>query len=178
MKKTHLIIIMLAAAMFAGCTQTYLVTSRNDLYGEVDNVRSKLEQDGYRLTSARASSGNMQVAGVSMGIPSGRDSFTSQDTYRFVNDDGKTLTYSVAYQNRVIDTIPYVSAIQVCECETSDPDDFDRLCGKGSYVDGLNRIRQSTEIQVENKTQTALLATGIGTAIAALVAIPLIIASH
>lgn len=164
--------------MLASCTQTYLVTSRDDLFGEVENIRRNLENDGYRLTSAKTSSGSVQVAGLSMGEPSLGGAYTSQDTYKFVDGDGKTLTYSVAYQNRTIDTVLFVSSIQVCECETSDPDDFDRLCGSDSYVNRLNGIRENTEVHVTNKTQTALLATGIGVVITAIITIPLIIASR
>ncbi len=159
MKKVHIIIMLVAMTLLAGCTETYFVTSRQDLIDEVNNTRTSLEKEGYRLTALRTSSGTVQVAGVSMGLPSYKDSYTSQDTYKFVNDNGETLAYSVAYQNRIIDTIPFVAAVQVCECETSNPSDYDKLCGKDSPVDNLNNIKQTQEIQVTNVVKTTIAIT-------------------
>ncbi len=87
----------------------------------------------------------------------------TQDTYRFADSLGNTMSYSVSYSaKQTKEGIQYVEHLEMCGCETSNPKDYERLCGDDSFVrQQINIVPKDQEMEVENYNKTVLLAVGV-----------------
>jgi hypothetical protein len=170
MKKT--ILLAAVAMMMASCTTTVHVTSLKKLNEEVGVVNADIEKEGYKLTGTRSSTGKTSVVGQSLGIANMGTSPVTQNTYKFTDGSGKTMQYSLSYSNESIDSSFYIGSIEVCECETSDPNDYERLCAK---TERINRVPRDKTINLYDG-KTTLTAVLVGTGIAVLIAIGFLVA--
>ena len=90
------------------------------------------------------------------------NNFVTQDTYRFSDADGNTMNYSVSYSaKQTSDGIPYVENLELCGCETSNPKDYERLCGNNSVVKQINDVPKDQKVEKLNVMNTTLAITGI-----------------
>ena len=72
------------------------------------------------------------------------------------------MNYSVSYQaKQTQEGIPYVENVELCGCETSNPKDYDRLCGQSSVVKQINSVPKDQEVKIVNETKTYFAAGGV-----------------
>jgi hypothetical protein len=72
--------------------------------------------------------------------------YTYTDTYRFVNNAGETMSYTVSYRTGIDiqKSMAFVREACVSGCETSNPAHHDRLCGEHSPIHKLNSLEKDT----------------------------------
>ena len=150
------------------CMDTFYVTQKATFDKAIQSVQSQMAQNGFSSTGSNTNTRNETVVtGVSYSKYTGYGSamannFITQDTYRFADTLGNTMNYSVSYSAKQSDNgIPYVENIEVCGCETSNPKDYERLCGNESFVKQINNVPKDQEIKQINVMNTTLAATGI-----------------
>ena len=72
------------------------------------------------------------------------------------------MNYSVSYSaKQTREGVPYVENIEVCGCETSNPKDYERLCGKYGLLNKINNIPKDQTIEEVNILNTTLVLSGI-----------------
>ena len=80
---------------------------------------------------------------------------TTIDNYSFVNRNGNTFDYSVAYElKQSYDKILFVENVRIIGCSTSNPDLYESLCGNNSPINQINHIDKTDEVKVFDSTKT------------------------
>lgn len=155
-KRTIYTITLLCATAFCGCTVTSRVTSYNAFSQAVDEVNKALEKEGFFLENKENSS--TRDTPLSLRAPRpysysehGFHESTTADveyaeTYRFVNNAGETMSYTVSYRTGIDiqKSMAFVREAYVSGCETSNPAHHDRLCGEHSPIHRLNSLEKDT----------------------------------
>ena len=151
------------------CMDTYYVTKKTTFDGTIRSVQSQLANQGFNSTGSNTNTHNEAiVTGVSYSKYSGfgtamANLFITQDTYRFADSLGNTLSYSVLYSAKQTSKgESYVEGVEVCGCESSNPKDYERLCGKESTIKQINTISKDLQIERLNVMDTTIAITGIG----------------
>ena len=147
---------------------TYQVTKKTTFDRTIQSVQSQMAQNGFSSTGSSTNTRNETVVtGVSYSKYTGYGSamannFITQDTYRFTDTLGNTMNYSVSYSaKQTREGVPYVENIEVCGCETSNPKDYERLCGKYGLLNKINNIPKDQTIEEVNILNTTLVLSGI-----------------
>lgn len=155
-KQTIYAIALLCATVFCGCTVTARVTSYNAFSQTVDEVNKALEKEGFTLESTENSStrdiplSSRAPRPYSYNEHGFHESTTADveysNTYRFVNNAGETMSYTVSYRTGIDiqKSMAYVREAYVSGCETSNPAHHDRLCGEHSPIHKLNSLEKDT----------------------------------
>lgn len=153
---------------FTSCMDTFYATKRSTFDQAIASVQGQLANEGLKsVGSSSDTKNNLYAAGTSYSRYTGygtlmENNFVTQDTYRFADADGNTMSYSVSYSAKLTsDGLPYVENVEVCGCETSNPKDYERLCGKESSVKQINLIPKDQELKKMNVMNTTLAITGI-----------------
>ena len=163
MKKRQLFCMtLLGMATLIGCTDTKYVTSKATLDRTINEIKSDMAQKGYAPSgSSTDTKNNVYVEGTSYSKYSGYGSkmandFVTTDTYRFTNEQGKTMNFSVSYKANEDATkgLLYVTDVQTAGCETTDAKQYDALCGSTSSVAKINNLPQDSSIEVLNVGKT------------------------
>ena len=81
----------------------------------------------------------MEVVGVSYTSKTGfgtamKNNYVTQDTYTFADSLGNIASYSMFY---ALDRRENVVKAGLCGCETSNPQDYDKVCGSISQMDWM-----------------------------------------
>lgn len=161
---------MLMCTLFglSSCMNTFYATKRTTFDQTISSVQGKLANEGLKSVGSNSETrNNLYAAGTSYSRYTGygtkmENNFVTQDTYRFADDDGNTMNYSVSYSAKQTDSgIPYVENVEVCGCETSNPKDYERLCGNESIVKQINLIPKDQEIKQMDIMGTTLVVSGI-----------------
>ena len=72
------------------------------------------------------------------------------------------MNYSVSYQaRRTAQGEAFVENIELCGCETSNPKDFERMCGDESVVKQFNSLPKDQMVKRINAVNTYLVGGGI-----------------
>lgn len=147
---------------------TYQVTKKTTFDRTIQSVQSQMAQNGFSSTGSSTNTRNETVVtGVSYSKYTGygtamANNFITQDTYRFTDTLGNTMNYSVSYSaKQTREGVPYVENIEVCGCETSNPKDYERLCGKYGLLNKINNIPKDQTIEEVNILNTTLVLSGI-----------------
>lgn len=155
-KRTIYAIALLCATAFCGCTVTSRVTSYNAFSQAVDKVNKALEKEGFTLESIENSStrdtplSSRAPRPYSYSEHGFHESTTADveyaETYRFVNNAGETMSYTVSYRTGIDiqKSMAFVREAYVSGCETSNPAHHDRLCGEHSPIHKLNSLEKDT----------------------------------
>lgn len=153
---------------FTSCMDTYYVTKKSTFDKAIRSVQSQMAVQGFSSTGSNSNTRNETVVtGVSYSKYTGYGSamannYITQDTYRFADSLGNTMNYSVSYQaKQTKEGIPYVENVELCGCETSNPKDYERLCGNGSYIKSINNVPKDLTIEEMNVVNTSLAVSGI-----------------
>lgn len=165
-----MIFLFASATLLTGCGSTYSVTSKSMFNKTVNEVKADLAKQGYNLSGSNTETkNNVYVEGTSYSRYAGYGSkmandFVTTDTYHFTNEDGSTMSFSVAYKvNRdVFDGRAYVTEVSTVGCETSDARQYDMLCGNNSPVKKLGELPKDASIEVPDVVGNTLLVTGLG----------------
>ena len=168
MRKCFLLMLLGVLFFFTSCMDTYYVTKKSTFDTAIRSVQSQMAAQGFSSTGSNTNTRNETVVtGVSYSKYTGYGSamannFITQDTYRFADSLGNTMNYSVSYQAKQSkDGIPYVENVELCGCETSNPKDYERLCGNESYVKSINNMPKELKIEEMNVVNTTLAVSGI-----------------
>ena len=131
---------MFLGALFSlSSCMNYNLTSKSTFDSTVDSVRVKMSELGFSFVGTRNITNK------------GRRPITNerQETFYFADSLGKTLSYSVSYGEWVSlkKGIVYVKDVELCDCETSDPDDFERLCDNEAIVKQISNIPKDQKVK-------------------------------
>lgn len=166
MKKFYLLILLSVLFVFSSCKDTYYVTKKATYYGKINKIHSYLSGQGfYSIGSNSETKNNVYVSATSYSKYTGYGSkmendFVTTDTYRFADTLGNTMNYSVSYKLRedAITGISYVEDVEVCGCETSNPKDYENLCGRYSMVrQNINNLPKDQTLEKVNMLNTTLV---------------------
>lgn len=153
---------------FTSCMDTFYATKRSTFDQTIASVQGKLASEGLKsVGSSTDTKNNLYAAGTSYSRYTGygtkmENNFVTQDTYRFADAEGNTMNYSVSYSaKQSSDGVPYVENVEVCGCETSNPNDYERLCGNASVVKQINKVPKDQKLQQMNVMNTTLAVSGI-----------------
>jgi hypothetical protein len=171
MKNTGLSVLALACAiMFCGCTVTQRVVSYGAFDNAVKSVAEAMEKEGFtpvdgqhdqkkgpslstrsydidNVPSIQSAGEVVPTGGLTHGFQGSQSSdYTYTDTYRFANDRGEEVSYSVSYRTGVDiqKHMVFVREAYVSGCETSNPAHHDRLCGEHSPIHRLDSLEKDT----------------------------------
>ena len=152
----------------SSCMDTYYVTQRTTFDAAIKSVQTQMADNGFYSTGSNTNTRNEPiVTGVSYSKYTGYgtamdNNYITQDTYRFADTLGNTMNYSVSYMaKRTNDGVSYVENLELCGCETSNPKDYERLCGNESIVKQINHVPIDQKVKKINVMNTALAVTGI-----------------
>ncbi len=169
MKKVRLLFLLLIVLFgMSSCMDTFYVTKNATFDKAVCSVQSQLAIQGFDLTGTSTNTRNEPVVtGVSYSEYTGygsamKNNYITQDTYRFADSLGNTMNYSVSYQaRRTAQGEAFVENIELCGCETSNPKDFERMCGDESVVKQFNSLPKDQMVKRINAINTYLVGGGI-----------------
>lgn len=168
MRKLHLLFLLVVMFSMTSCMDTYYVTKKTTFDNAINSVQSQMANQGFNSTGSNTNTRNETVVtGTSYSRYTGygtamANNFITQDTYRFADTLGNTMNYSVTYSaKQTTDGIPYVENLELCGCETSNPKDYERLCGNESVVKQINAVPKDQKVEKLNVMKTTLATTGI-----------------
>lgn len=153
---------MLGLTILASCTDTRYVTAKSTFDKTISGVKTEMAQKGYAPSgSSTDTKNNVYVEGTSYSRYTGYGSkmandFVTTDTYRFTNENGQTMNFSVSYKTNQDATqgLVYVTDVQTAGCETSDAKQYDAMCGSNSPVAKIDKMPQDASIEVTNVAKT------------------------
>lgn len=152
----------------SSCMDTFYATKKTTFEKALTSVQTQMTNDGYKVVGSNSETkNNVYVSATSYSRYTGygskmENNFVTQDTYRFADEEGNTMSYSVSYSaKQTSEGIPYIEDIEVCGCETSNPKDYERLCGNESTVKQINLLPKDQEIKIMNVMNTTLAVSGI-----------------
>lgn len=137
-------------------------------YEAVSSARSFMESQGFK-TIGFGSVWDKRFADL------------HQNTYHFIDSLGNKMSYSVYYAMWVDKKGDYVYYSELCGCETSNPNDFERLCGDEGVLGKIKELPKDQDITGKKIAQGAL---GVGASVgylilealgAALIVLPLVL---
>ena len=157
---------------------TYYVTKKTTFDEAIRSVQSQMASQGFSSTGSNTNTRNETVVtGVSYSRYTGYGSamannYITQDTYRFADTLGNTMNYSVTYSaKQTTEGIPYVENLELCGCETSNPKDYEKLCGNESVVKQINDVPRDLKVEKMNVMNTTLAITGITVGLSLLISL-------
>ena len=152
-KNSFLYISLFCISIFCSCTVTSRVTSFGVFDNTLKEVAEELDKEGYGFVGRDKDRNNVRnyypehYNNFEHGF-SGTHSieYIYTDTYRFANDKGETMRYSVSYETKYDPSsgVSYVSNVSTKGCETSNPEHYHRLCGEGSPIHKLENLPTDT----------------------------------
>ena len=144
MRKLYLLLVLAVMFGMSSCYHTYYVTKKTTFDNMIDSVRVQLSDQGFAFVGIDRSITDM--------VPSPNLEKTisiQKETYRFADDSGKTMSYSVSYgKGESPKGVVFVNDVELCECETTDPNDFEKLCGDDAAI-----VKQVLDIPKDYKTK-------------------------
>ena len=158
MKK--LFILIICCATFSSCYTTHNVISKTSLDRTIDSVAIELKSNGYYPVGTSTDTKNeVTVTGQSYSKYSGYgtrmdNNYITSDTYRFADTLGNSMDYTVSYQLNKSDGFYFVTNLQVKGCETSNPKEYEKLCGKYSPTKKITYLYPDKSVEVVDKEGT------------------------
>lgn len=143
------------------------MTKRTTFDDNISLIQTQMADLGFYLNGSNTNTRNETVVtGVSYsnsGYGTAMDNnYITQDTYRFADSIGNTMNYSVSYQaKQTQEGISYVERVELCGCETSNPKDYEKLCGNESAVKQINELPLDQKVEKVNVPNTTLAASGV-----------------
>lgn len=175
MKSKRIIYFMAVVISLSSCTTTRYGMTLASLDDAMDGIKEEYSAKGYYLTS------ELTGQAISTQISNSRDARNSiymadnanakADVYSFQDSIGNTLKFSIAYNEALQGNTMYLLDVSTIGCETSNPKDFELLCGKNSPLAEIKRIPQDKEVVVGDaaKTQKLAIFGSLGACVIALI---------
>ena len=161
--------LIICCFIFSSCYTTHSVISKTSLDRTIDSVTIELRNKSYYPTGTSTDTKNeVTVTGQSYSKYSGYgtrldNNYTTSDTYRFADTLGNTMNYTVSYQLKNKDGFFYVTDLQVKGCETSNPKEYEKLCGKDSPIKWkITNLSPDESVEVFDYLKTLAIASIIG----------------
>ena len=164
MKKTAIICLAFSSLLLTGCYSTINVTSKARLDNAIVSAERSLKQMGYKKTGITTGNNTeitrsegfiyMQNVGV---IPYSEEekNVTTIDNYSYADDNGNTLSYSIAYESKVShEKIWYVENVRLVGCSTNNPDNYEQLCTDKSPILQIVETGKPDKVTIYNETGT------------------------
>ena len=144
-----------AALALSACTGSMYVTSVPTYNKTIDKVVAAIENEGYSLQDKQHDHRNelRHETAIFEGENSSSNwipnELVNYDTYRFVDGDGNTMSFSVQYRSRTNHEsgAVYYTDVQTDGCFTSNSKDYERLCGEGSPLRMLDTIQKDITVK-------------------------------
>lgn len=154
-----------------GCYSTIAVTSKDRLDDAIVFTEQSLKELGYKKTGASTgkntditrSEGFVYMPNVGV-IPyfDEKKNETTIDNYIFADSTGNTVSYSVAYELiESHDKIWFVENTNVVGCATSNPEQYEHLCGEKSTIKQINHIDKIDKVSIYDNDKTWGLVLGL-----------------
>ena len=166
MRKLLLFSLVIVILGMTSCMDVYHVTKKSTFDRAINSVQFEMNNQGFNSIGSSSNTRNETVVtGVSYSRYSGYGSamannFITQDTYRFSDSIGNTMSYSVSYSLKQTPKGDlYVDNVEVSGCESSNPKYYNKLCGNESLINRINNLPKDMEIESINTANTALAAT-------------------
>ena len=145
MRKLHLLLFLAVMFSMTSCYNTFNTTKKATYDRAIDSVRLQLSNQGFAYVGKRYST---NVVASNRERPGDIITSVQKETYRFADDSGKTMSYSVSYGKGLSNKgVVFVNDVELCECETSDPNDFESLCGDDAFVNQLSNLPKDQKVQ-------------------------------
>lgn len=166
MKTWCLSLLLLVFFGFTSCMDTYQVTRKTTYDGRIASIHSELSKQGFRSVGTNSETkNNVYVSATSYSKYSGYGSkmendFVTTDTYKYADTTGNTMNYSVSYtlKNDAVTGTLYVDNVEVCGCETSNPKDYEKMCGRYSMVrQKMKNLPKDQTLEKVNMLNTTLV---------------------
>lgn len=168
MRKSSLLMLLCVLFSFSSCMKTFYATKRTTFEEALTSVQTQMNKDGFKIVGSNSETkNNVYVSAISYSQYTGygskmENNFVTQDTYRFADEEGNTMSYSVSYSaKQTNEGVSYIEGIEVCGCETSNPKDYERLCGNESIIKRINSLPKDQEIEQLDVMGTTLAVSGI-----------------
>ena len=164
-------LLFIGCFVFIGCSSPYSVTSSDFFAKEVVKANSEIIEMGYQLSGTETNTkNNLYVKGTSYtpvsgyGTAMGND-FVAIDKYKFTDSKGNTMSYTVSYKLIEEEDVDVISVwnVGIQQCETSNPQDYMRLCGSDSPIKKLTNLPKNIDVGYSevNSPYSWLIVSGI-----------------
>lgn len=129
---------------FCGDDGVIKITLKNPNYYEaIRSVQSYMKSQGFK-TIGYESVWNKRFIDL------------RQNTYHFADSLGNPMSYSVYYAMDEYKKGDYVYYSELCGCETSNPNDYERFCGEGGVLGQIDELPKDQDITRKKKAETAV----------------------
>ena len=163
MKKIYFALILLCGtATLTSCYSTYSGTSYREHLEEIDKIAISLNKEGYELSGkASSTQNNIHVTNVSYSTKSGygtamANDYVTTDRYTFINSDGNNVCFEVSYNLRQsFDSILYITNVNIPQCSTSNPKEYNKMCGNNSPIYNITNTPQRTYEEINIRATIA-----------------------
>ena len=152
------ILLFVVAVFLCGCTSTYKVISNAALESELKMVEVEMRSYGYYPVGKNTDTRNeLTVIGQSYFD----NDYITSNTYSFSDTVGNTMKYTISYRLWQQDSFIYVSNVEVKGCETSNINEYNKLCGKDSPKRRIEMLVSDSEVELYDASKTYALTGGI-----------------
>ena len=160
---------MLLSVLFgvSSCKNSFYVTSPSAFERVIGRAMGKIESEGYMSIGSHSKKFNdPEVIGVSYTRSAGFgtamvNNHKTVTTYSFKNATGDSMSFTISYSPKMVQNIPYIDDVELCGCETSNPNDYEKMCGKDSPVSWVKFMPQNQEIRYVSPGKTIGIIGGI-----------------
>ena len=146
MCKLFPVIVLTAVFGMTSCAPNlhHYVTSET-FNNTIFSMQSQMADQGYEYTGCETCYEKL--------IQRINDKVQRATTYHFADSLDNTMKYSVVYRKKLDGREEYIYGFDFCECEVSDPKDYERLCGiievAGQNLPQMNTRKYLTKEEIE-----------------------------
>lgn len=175
MKKPFCIIILIISVItLTGCYSSTQVVSKQRLDNTVTSVEKSMRGLGFRKNGELSGKNSdvTQSAGILympyVGYVPYADTKKEETiiaTYSFIDSIGNNASYSISYTPKTShDKIVYVENVSIVGCQTSNPDQYNIICGDNAPLKTVENINKDDTVSIYNETATIVTVTLVGVA--------------
>lgn len=149
-RHTLFILALLCIPIFTSCNVTSHVTTYGLFENTVKEVTEELEQAGFRLVDTKKDIyRNPNHPPVYVNKFNGTD-LPYTNSYSFENEKGETMSYSVVYHTGgdPSSLVAFVREVFIESCQTSNKNDYERLCGDTSPIHKLDTLSKNATVRL------------------------------
>ena len=165
MKKILIMCLIALGMMFTSCTTTKNYMSINSYMDKLNSLNDYYSENGFHLNGTASNVDNSLIFDGTLFInnsatPIFKNDFLVKDTYKFKNDNGDYVNFTLGYKigrfetnvqlgNRERTFEYEIIHSEVCDCETNDYKQYEKLCKNEILID-FNNLNKNDKIIVPN----------------------------
>ena len=125
MRKLYLFILLVVVFIMTSCLENYYVSSETTFKNAIRSVQSQMATLGYEYKGFESyfDKGQASLHGVQQA-----------NTYRFADSLGNTISFTIVFAEKPYGKVNHVFDFEFCDCEVSDPKDYELFCGDVGMV--------------------------------------------